>query len=218
MLRQLSAGLFVVALMGIFVEARAGIAFRFSESGGNVLMQSSGVIDTSKLVSAPVSAWFMAGIEANTPPNSDIMGDTSMGQVDTAFGFHSGTVLTPWLGTMFTSTNFDWQLSGTTQFTTYFRDANNGNRLTPGFGIGANDLVGSLWTPDVAWSKAGTFASLGLTPGTYTITDIETSEFISIQIGDQDRVVPEPASLALFVIGACAAGHGPLRRLRGRSC
>ena len=46
---------------------------------------------------------------------------------------------------------------------------------------------------------AATFASLGLTPGAYTVTDVETGEFISIQVGNV--AAPEPATFALLGVG-----------------
>jgi hypothetical protein len=186
-------------LVAVAGQAQAGVMFAFTESGGNVLMQSSGTLDTANLVSVQSSNWGNAGVETNAPPESDIMGDTTMGFVDTGFAFSAGTDLTPWIGDMFTNSNFDWSSTGTTQFTTYYRD---GNQRTPGIGIASNDLVGDLWTPDVSWVKSGTFASLGLTEGTYTITDANTGEFISIKIGGRVVPVPEPTSLAIFGIGA----------------
>lgn len=124
------------------------------------------------------------------------MGDTSMGGVDTAFGFNAGTDLSAWVGSMFTTSNFGWVSSGTTQFTTYYI---SGVDRTPGIGISAADLVGALWTPDVSWTKAGTLATLGLTVGSYAVTDAVTSESVTIQIGQ--AAVPEPSTLALFGLG-----------------
>jgi hypothetical protein len=105
---------------------------------------------------------------------------------------------------MFTSSNFGWASSGTTQFTTYYRDL---GQRTPGIGISSDDLVGSLWTPDISWTKAGTLATLGLTSGDYTITDAETNESISILIGPQiTAAVPEPGILGLFALGLVGLG------------
>ena len=131
----------------------------------------------------------------------DILGVTG-GDIGTAFGFSVGTDLTPWTtGNMFTSSSSGWLSSGTTQFTTSYVA---GSTKTPGLGVGNEDLVGSTWTPDISWSKSGTFASIGMTPGIYTITDADTSEFISIQI--LTATLPEPSSLDLFGVGPFFAG------------
>lgn len=65
-------------------------------------------------------------------------------------------------------------------------------------------MVGDLWTPDVSWNKEGTFASLGLTPGTYSIVDAVTAETITIQIGATTIDVPEPGTPALLGAGLAA--------------
>ncbi len=184
-----------------------GVTFTFTESGGNVLMASSGSLNTSNLVTAALGGWGGTGIETNAPPESDIMGSTDAGDLTDAFGFNSGTDLSPWVGNLFVNSDFNWSRSGTTQFATYNR--NNGQR-TPGIGIGIEDLVGSVWTPNESWSQAGTFASLGLTPGSYMITDAVTGEFINIQVGSA-AAVPEPGSLLLLALAGLPV-VGLLRR------
>ncbi|MFN7678389.1 MAG: hypothetical protein ACK5QW_07320 [Cyanobacteriota bacterium] len=108
---------------------------------------------------------------------------------------------------MFTSSYFFWNTIGSTQFTTYF---GSNLRKTPGIGIGAEDLVGVNRTPDNSWIKPGTFASLGLTPGTYSIVDAATNEAITIQIGNATPA-PVPGPLPGFGV---AAAFGMSRKLR----
>jgi hypothetical protein len=206
---QLLGGIVLAA--AAMAPAHADVLFQFSQSGGNVVMNSSGVLDTSKLVAATVSGWGNAGVETNGGGESDIMGDTTMGLTDLGYGFHAGTDLSAWIGNMFTFSNFDWVSAGTTQFSTYF--SNSGFR-TPGIQLSREDLSGALWTPDVSWTKVGTFASLGLTEGTYTITDAVTQESITIQIGGSGQAeVPEPVSLALFGLGLGGVAFARRRRI-----
>lgn len=185
-----------VATMLVTSVGHASVIFVFSESGGNVTMQSSGTLDTSKLVSVTSSGWGGTGIEAHSSPESDIMGDTVAGGINDVFTFHTGTDTSAWYGNMFTSSYFTWTRSGTTGFATYY--FNSGLR-TPGIGINSANLAGSLWTPDEAWSTPGTFASLGMTPGVYAITDAVTGEAITIKIGAMS--VPEPGSWVFLGAG-----------------
>lgn len=197
----------IVLCVSFTMQAHAGIIFSFTESNGDVIMNASGTLNTANLVSVNVSSWGGVGIETNGVPESDIMGDTSSGAVDTAFGFNTGTDLSSWVGDMFTASNFSWVPTSTTSFTTYYRL--NGVR-TPGIGIATQDLNNGLWTPDNFWLASGaTFTSLGLTEGDYTITDALTGESISIQIGDVVEA-SSPATLAL--LGISLIGLGFTRR------
>lgn len=186
-----------IACIGFAPEsAKASIAFTFKEVGSFVEMKSSGALDVSKLVSVSPGFWGGAGVETNNPPESDIMGDTTTGELDAGFAFNPGTDLSGWVGDMFTNSNFSWSLSGTTQFATYIF---SGPFRTPGITIDSDDLLGGLWTPDVTWQKFGNLASLGLTPGIYPVVDAVTNESITIKILKTESV---PGPLAILGVAA----------------
>lgn len=201
----LRSALGTLVLGALSAVAQAGAVFTFQEIAGNVVMTSSGSVDTDDLVlQQNESSWGGIGVEQNG--NHDIMGGTSVGQVDISFGFHAGTNFSAWAAANgpFTQSRFDAAVtSGARGFTTYVRPA--GIQL-PGLGVERADIVGGIWTPDQVWSYTSeTFLSLGLVTGTYTVTDAVTGEFLTIQIGDT-RQVPLPLPLGLLAIGALALG------------
>jgi hypothetical protein len=208
--------LFASMLFGLSIgQAQANITFTFTESGGNVLMQSSGVLDTGNLVSRATNGatWNGAGVQNGSGlVPFDAMGDGTLGGFDSAYVFNTGTDTSAWFGNMFTSDNFSWSTTGgTTQFATYAYDGTNFN---PGIMISSADKIGNFWTPNVSWSTAGTFASLGLTAGTYRITDSFGAESITIQIGTPATVaaVPEPETYAMFLGGLGLMGFAARRK------
>lgn len=188
--------------------ANAGIVFTFTESGANVVMNSSGTIDTSKLVlQQVVNGWGGTGVEENGI--HDIMGGTTVGDVNMSFGFHAGTDFSPWASANgpWAADNFNTTInSGTKGFTTYIRGSNGAQ--VPGLGIEREDLDGVLWSPDQNWTFLNaSFASLQMFAGTYTVTDAQTGEFITFQIGAGNEL-PEPGAAALVglaLLGAYAA-------------
>ena len=186
-------------LFGVSV-AQANITFTFLEVGSDVVMTPSGVLNTNNLVQQNViGGWGGIGLEQNG--QSDIMGSTIFGQISITFGFHAGTNFTPWTAAPgpWDTSSFNWGISngGQRSFATYALSPSFVR--VPGIGMRAIDLTGGLWTPDQTWINANdSFATLGLHPGTYTISDAVTSESITIQIGV--AAVPGP------VVGAGLPG------------
>ena len=190
------------ALLATFpTPGNADVIFTFTETGGTVVMTSSGTLNTASLVpSALPDGWGGTGTENNVAGDIDIMGGTSFGAVDTLFGFSAGTdasaITNP--GGPFAFSSFPAiTIAGSRSFSTY--SGFLGGLRQPGIGVRAVDIVGGLWTPDQMWTygAGATFASLGLNLGTFAVSDARTGETITIQVG----AVPEPAMLLVFGTG-----------------
>ena len=150
-------------------------------------MTSSGSIDTTGLVPATFSGWDGTGVFAS---NTDLMGGTDVGGIDTTFAFNPGTDFSAWQGgNPFSADFFSFTPTGTKGFATYI----GSDPYFPGLAVLASQLNGSVWTPDQNWIATGqTLASIGLNPGTYTVTDAVSGESITYQIG---QPVPEPLTM-----------------------
>lgn len=209
----------ISAIATAVVIAGASLAqaatFTFYETVDGVRMSSSGEIDLNGLVlSTEVNGWGGSGVERNTSPETDIMGDTTLGGfIDRTYLFNDGTDASAWVGDdgPFDSNFFGFNaISGGKVFTTYGRA--NGLRV-PGIGVDADDIVNGIWAPDVEWLAAGaTFASTGLVEGNFTVTDARSGESISIIVGERVATVPLPATLPLLL--SVLGGMGVLRSRR----
>lgn len=194
-------------------SAHANVIFHFTEVGSDVVMTSSGTLDTTKLlVSSFPDGWGGTGVENNVAGDIDIMGGTSFGGVDSLFKFHPGTdssaITNP--GGPFSFSNFGWSVtSGSKSFSTY--SGFDAGVRQAGIGVIGGDIVGGLWTPDQNWIETGnTFASLGLNVGTYSVSDFETGETITIKVGE---AVPEGGATLAMIGGACLCFAALRRRL-----
>lgn len=161
-------------------------------------MTSSGTLDTTKLVAVILpDGWGGTGTENNNGVGDiDIMGGTSFGGINIQFGFNAGTdasaIMAP--GGPFAFSNFSGpSITGSKSFTTY--SGFSGGVRQPGVGIVASDIIAGQWTPNQNWTYAAgaSFASQGLNPGTYAVSDSVTGETITIQVGATGSNTPPVA-------------------------
>ena len=178
-----------VALAGSLARpADAAVIIDVTEIGGDVVAVFSGSLDTTGLVFAN---------NVQTPAG-----------VNPGFGFIGvGAAARTFFDGINGPSSFGpgGFLEADSAFGDYFAIATNGTRL--GFNLGyvsGSDLSGSA-----TWNTSS-FTSLGMTPGTYVWT-LPSQDTVTLNIGIEP--IPEPASLAIFGLGA--AGLALLRR---RNC
>ena len=197
-------------------QANAQVKFTWSEDASGVTMTASGSIDTAGLISVTCGLWGGFGHENGfNPSNSDIIGDVDLVDPDTCFGFSPGTDFSAWQGDAFTLSYFSYD---STSVTTTFHTYTNDSGAKPGLAVLATDLSGSIWTPQGGWAVAGqTFATMGLTVGTYTVTDAGSGASISFVIGEAATsaatAVPSLPLFGLLTLGGLLGLFG-LRKLK----
>jgi hypothetical protein len=184
-------------------------------------MTSSGTLDTSKLVLATgfppyTGGWAGTGVEEYN--DFDIMGSGSFSAANPVgqkrFGFNTGTdisdIANPGGPFSDSSYNPDWSVtSGNKSFVT-FRGYKS-SVLYAGIQVFADDMNGALWTPDQTWTNTGgSFASLGLNVGSYSVSDAVTGETITIEVAG-GGAVPDGGT-TLVLLGGALTGLGALRR------
>ncbi|NRA30681.1 MAG: hypothetical protein HRU11_10520 [Parvularculaceae bacterium] len=216
MKKQLLASIAAVATLAAPTIANAGLLFKFTEEGGDVVMRASGSIDTSGLASVTTCGWGGVGIETNDDDETDIMGnDLTSGFIDTCFVVNPGTDQSAWLnpgGPFSADTDdffSDWSVSGDDKpFATYAFDS--GFLRRAGLAVDSTDIEGGIWSISQTWVEDSTdFIALGLIAGTYTVTDAVSGEFLTIMVGDP---VPIPAAAPLMLAGMAAFGLRKKRR------
>ena len=195
-----------VVLAALFTasQASAGLLFHFTEEGDDVKMTASGSIDTTGLVAStncePACEWWGVGYYAEG--DNYLMGRQHDPVTEAAFGFNTGTSLSPWDTANGPFTGYDF-----TSFVVHEDDGktfatftvNESEGYETGLSIDPDDLVDGVWETSQSWLAGdSSFDSLGLREGIYTITDAQTGASMTIQVGVS---VPEPATLGLLGLG-----------------
>jgi hypothetical protein len=190
----------VVAVLGLSLTlalgstARAGYIVNVIESGGNVVATGSGTIDTAGLQFVGNGGNFYAMF---IPTAGDV-------------------ILGPTFNNLFV--DFYSGISGPTSFGTGARyDADSGSGAL--IGILSGDFIvpdqyvsGTFLSSTDTWTGQ-TFATLGLTPGTYVWTWGSGANADSFTMNIGGSSVPEPASIMMVGIGTLGLlGYGRLRR------
>ncbi len=186
------------------------LIFNFQEVGNDVVMTSSGTINTAGLVSVGPFGWVGVGIEENG--EYDVLGSSDIGLINLSFAFNPGTSYAAWataLGPWDTTDLGATILAGSRPFATYVLD-NSTNEIFPGLGINSADMSGTSWTPDQSWQFSNqTFQSLQMRQGTYTVTDVVTGASITYLIGSG---IPEPTGGLVIAMAAAMIGAVVRRR------
>lgn len=187
--------------------ANAAYVVNFTEVGSTVVMTSSGSVNTAALTKFGAGSTSSATIVG---PNTSLI-QISNGSVPSRIELYSG----------FTGPTSFGPSSATSGASTIFSHA----FLFSGSSAGASGDVGRMGLPEnyVSGTALGTntatfngsFASLGLTRGTYNWTwgTGATADSFTVNIGPAvaPGAVPEPATWAMLILGFGAVG-GALRR------
>jgi len=193
---------FVTALVAAS-QASAGLLFLFTEEGDDVKMTASGSIDTSGLEASVMCGTWCVWDQIGFYQDGDhfLLGRDHDPDTQVAFGFHTGSDLSPWSAASgpFTADNFNFEILEDDGHTFGTFTLTESWSFMPGIAVDAADLVAGVWSVSQTWLiEDQSINSLGLIPGTYTITDSESDEFMTIQI---PVPVPEPSTLGLLSIG-----------------
>ncbi|HJU17098.1 MAG TPA: PEP-CTERM sorting domain-containing protein [Stellaceae bacterium] len=173
--------------------AQASYIVTLTQEGSNVVATGSGTLDIADLnLGCSVCEFHGAEIQPSAPSASIIIGnslpllDDGYNGITEAFSFGNG-------GQSFASISVGSQIGILSNETFGTSDL-----FVPG-----NYVSGTAFSDSAIWDNA-TFASLGVTPGTYVLTwgSGAHADSFTLQIGP--AAVPEPSALAL--LGTALAG------------
>ena len=186
-----------VATLLLTHEANAGIVFDILENGGTIEVTVTGSINLDAIAGTPSSAFNTSSFVA---PNAGLVA-VGNPEASESYQLDVGASL-PAFGTGGDTFGFD----GTGDRVSLFDGKKIG--LPTGY-VSGNNLSGSASLA----TGSPTFASLGMTPGTYvtTITNGGSSDTITINVGSTSAPIPEPSSAIamglLFGLGFAGRRH-----------
>lgn len=167
--------------------ADASLIVNMVQSGADVVATASGTLNLAALTKGSATAAF-----AVMRPSTALLFLGPSASLD----IYTGTISHP--GNFGTNTNYEIGSSGSGDAFGFAGD----------LAIPQTYVSGNLLTSSATWSSKS-FASLGVTPGTYAWTwgSGGTADSITLNIGQ----APEPISLALFAAGLAALGFARRR-------
>ena len=183
--RSALAGAAILLLIAAPGRAHAGFLLAISQTGGNVVVNGSGTINTTALtlVSNPGQvgpqinspyAVLVAGSQASTTQYGGLTGPANFGGSGGSNNVSAGSATGTLVGILGAASYLD---------------------------LSQNYVSGSTISDSATFTNA-TFASLGFTPGTYTYTWGTGANADSLTVTS----APEPSTWALLGLGAAALG------------
>jgi len=173
-------------LLGTAVEpTRADITITVLQDGSNVVATGTGSVDLTGLT--------FGAVDSGSPATIPDIGLLVVGNSTSSQSIYTGAT-----GPIFGPGGLTNATSSTGS--NFGTNDSNGVVLLPTGYVSGTSLSGSA-----TWDNK-TFATLGLTPGTYqeTWTGVTNEDTITVQIGPAATVAPEPSTAIVAVFGAVA--------------
>ena len=195
-----SSALIALAAVLLPASANATVTINVTEVGSDVVATGSGSLDLTGLTGVPGGFFLTQSIQGSDAYVG--LGDASSDMI--AYSGLTGPSQFGSGGNVFSST------SAGTSF------AINGSLFGSPYVFVPNGYTSGTPIADTASWLGQSFASLGLTPGTYTWNSPSGAPDVIVNIGAPQGAVPEPATWLMLILGFGAVGFG-MRRRRNQS-